>query len=302
MGAFDPLDIAEGAGADHLVAHTLVADGVPAGFAFDGQVAAFAQVKEGFGQDDAQVDDDLVVVDDFHDFRGALGNGGFVIALVDAHNFAPGADAAGLGGRLDQEPEGMADILSGEFAIAVLPLDAFAQVESPIPTIRGHFPGSSQLRDVGAAGVVHADQVFIDRPLVEETADVDLVGVVGVPRLAAHGDANLVHPVVHGDLSYGRGRFGLRNRGGYGVFLPGGLRPGGVDGGRGLLGSGGAAIGGGRAAAGFLLGRLAGGGRFCGRGGGLLLRRSRLGRRGRFTGRSRRFRGGGTTGDDEGQG
>ena len=300
MGSFDPLHIAQRAGADHLFAHALVAYRRPAGFAFHGQIAPLAQVEQGFRQHDAQVDDHLIVVHDFHHFRGALGNGGFVIPLLDAHNLAPGADAAGLGRGLHQQPQGMAHILGAELAIAVLPRHALPQIESPILAVGGHFPGFGQLRHISAAGVVDANQVFIDRPLVQETANVDLVGVVGIPGLAADGNGYLVDPIVHGDRRSFRLRLGLWGRSGNDIFLPGGLRPGRGRRGRGLLRGGNAAIRGRRpGAAGFLLRRR---GRFLGRGRRLLLLRRRLRRRGRLTDRSRRLLGGRTASHNQSQG
>ena len=302
MGTLDPLHIAQRAGADHLFAHPLVAHRFPTGFAFHRQIAPLAQVEQGFRQYDAQVDDHLMVVHDFHHFRSALGNGGLVIPFLDAHNLAPGADAAGLGRRLHQQPQGMTHILGAELPIAVLPRHALPQIESPILAVGGHFPGFGQLRHISAAGVVNADQVFIDRPLVQETANVDLVGVVGIPGLAAHGNGYLVDPIVHGDRRHGRLRLGLGGRSGNDIFLPGSLRPGRGYSGRGLRrGISAAAVrGGGSGAAGFLLGRrgrLSGRGRLLGRSRRLLLRR-RLGRRGR----SRRLLGGRTAGHYQSQG
>ena len=302
MGTLDPLHIAQRAGADHLFAHPLVAHRCPAGFAFHRQIAPLAQVEQGFRQHDAQVDDHLMVVHDFHHFRGALGNGGLVIPFLDAHNLAPGADAAGLGRGLHQQPQGMTHILGAELAIAVLPRHPLPQIESPILAVGGHFPGFGQLRHISAAGVVDADQILIDRPLVQETANVDLVGVVGIPGLAADGDGYLVDPIVHGDRRHGRLRLGLRGRSGNHIFLPGSLRPGRSRRGRGRRRGGGcAAIRGGRpGAALFLLGRrgrLPGRGRLLGRSRRLLLRR-RLGRRGR----SRRLLSGRTAGHYQSQG
>ena len=126
--------------------------GVPLGFAGDGQAAiAGDPVVEDQLRPSAHGDVDLMVADDF---RYRLRVGPEVVAV--------GSAASGVGVVVER----IHHVVSGEFAVAEVEIDPFAQLEIPCPTVFAHTPVGCQLRFQRARVAVCVDEELMGRSVL----------------------------------------------------------------------------------------------------------------------------------------